>query len=136
MKSLKNGKMLFLSLVFCTSAHAYDRCEYISQGLAGRHSVALLKKDGTKTKVGTVKFTRTRDAYVFSATNLGIIGDVLLPGSPKKVKLKSTAEDCLFVGIGKIESNTLGTIVEGEDMKVFAVQVEDETFESVSFTKF
>lgn len=134
-------KLLLLAVLVSGSmssfaSETYDRCDAISQKLAGRYSVSLLKLDGTKLKAGKVKLTRTNNSKIFKASNLEVIGDILLPGAPKKVILKSMGEECLFVGVGKIESNTLGSIIEGEDMKVFSVQVDDEIFESVSFSKF
>ena len=136
MKKILMSLALLSSIsAFASAAHAYDRCEYISKGFAGAHSVELLKKDGSKVKVGNVKFSATKNPYIFNALNLQIIGDVLLPGAPKKVLLQSVDGECLLVGLGRVEDNTLGTIVEGEDMKVFSVQVEDESFESVSFSK-
>lgn len=135
-------KILLLAVLSLSSFASFasevgdDRCLYVSKKLAGKYNVTLLKHDGDKIKVGRVSFTKTAQPYIFKATNLVAIGDILLPGAPKKIALSPVEGECLLIGMGQIENNTLGSIIEGQGMKAFSVMVADETFESVSFTKY
>lgn len=119
---------------FASEASA-DRCTVIAQKLSGKYNATLIKHNGDKVKAGKVSFTRISQSYTFKASNLQVIGDILLPGAPKKVALSPVAGECLMIGMGKIENNTFGSIIEGEDMRTFSVLVGDDNFESVSFVK-
>ena len=135
-KILLLGLMVLGSFSSFASDSRDDRCMYIGKKLTGRYNVTLLKHDGDKIKAGKVSFTKTANPYIFKASNLVVIGDILLPGAPKKIALTPVEGECLLVGMGKVENNTLGSIIEGQGMRAFSVAVDDETFESVSFTKY
>jgi hypothetical protein len=127
--------LLTLGFGLIGNAKAYDRCKYISENLEGSYTVTFVKPDGRKWRAGIVQFYETNRAYTFNASNLASIGEIFLPGDPKQVKLVPADDDCLFVGLARIEDTVLGAITEGEDMNAFSVGVDYEGIQSIVFTK-